>query len=132
MIYKNQWALNFLVMLVFCFGFFVRAHGASQEIRPESQMAGTIVSPMEERKQALSTGEKVFVSLSKTIPVKKGDILEIFQQNTLTMENNKTYPFSRAGQVIVLEIINEHLLLCVIDSSIQEIAVGDRLYYPEP
>ena len=86
---------------------------------------------MEERKQALSTGDKVFVSLSKTIPVKKGDILEIFQQNTLTIEKNKTYPFSKAGRVIVLEIINEHLLLCVIDSSIKEIAVGDHLYYPE-
>lgn len=107
------------------------ALGAPQEIRSPSQLSGTIVSPVEERKQALSSGDKIFVALDTSRPVKKGDALDIFQQASMTIDGKPAFPFVRAGEIIILEIINDRLLLCIIESSIKEIAVGDRIYFPE-
>ena len=126
-----KWVLSLFVVLVIVYGSFACVFGASQEIRQASQMSGTIVAPVEERKQALSSGDKIFVSLDKTRPINKGDILEIYQQAFLPIEKKLTSHFTWAGQGTILEIINERLLLCVIESSIKEIAVGDRLYFPE-
>lgn len=128
---NTKWALTLFGVLVFFSYSFSWAYGASQEIRTPSQLSGTIVSPVEERKQALSSGDKIFVTLDETRPVKKGDTLEIFQQTYLTIDGKPAFSFVRAGQVIILEIINERLLLCVIESSLKEIAVGDRIYFPE-
>lgn len=104
---------------------------ASQEIRPPSALSGTIVAPVEERKQALSSGDKIFVSLDRALPVKKGDTLEIFQSALLTIDDKPALSFVRAGEVIILELVNDRLLLGVIESSIREITVGDRIYFPE-
>ena len=131
MINIHKWVLNLFLVLVIVWGSFTWVFGASQEIRQTSQMSGTIVAPLEERKQALSSGDKIFVSLDKTRPVKKGDALEIYQQAFLSIERKLVYPFTLAGQVTILEIINERLLLCIIESSIKEIAIGDRIYFPE-
>jgi hypothetical protein len=132
MIDKNQWAVRLVIVLVFCFCSLARVYGASQEIRPASQMSGTVISPQEERKQVLSSGDKIFVSLDKAFPVKKGDRLEIFQPTSLPVERKVIPPFIKVGQVIILEIISDRLLLGLIEFSIREIAVGDRLYFPEP
>jgi hypothetical protein len=132
MIEKNQWAFRLVIILVVCFCSLARVYGASQEIRPASQMSGTIIAPQEERKQALSAGDKILVSLEKARPVKKGDMPEIFQPTSLPFEGKGDYPFMKVGQVIILEIITDRLLLGLIESSIREIAVGDRLYFPEP
>ena len=131
MINIRKWALNLSVGLVIAWGSLTWVFGESQEIRQASQMSGTIVAPLEERKQALSSGDKIFVSLDKFRPVKKGDALEIYQQAFLSIERKLISPFTLAGQVTILEIINERLLLCVIESSTKEIAVGDRIYFPE-
>ncbi len=104
---------------------------ASQEIRPPSALSGTIVAPVEVRKQALSFGDKIFVSLDTALPLKKGDKLEIFQPVLLTIDSKPALSFIRAGEIIVLELVNDRLLLGVIESSIREIAVGDRIYFPE-
>lgn len=129
-IYK--WVFNLFVILGIVGGSFTWVLGASQEIRPASQFSGTIVSPVEERKQALHSGDKIFVSLATALPVKKGDTLEIFQEADLILDGKPAFPFVKAGEVIVLEVVNERLLLCVIESSTKEIAVGDRIYFPEP
>ena len=131
MINIHKWVLNLFLVLVIVWGSFTWVFGASQEIRQASQMSGTIVAPMEERKQALSSGDKIFVTLDKTRPVIKGATLEIFQQAFLGVEGKPVFPFVRVGEVTVLEIINERFLLCVIESSTKEIAVGDRIYFPE-
>jgi hypothetical protein len=125
-----KWVFNLSVILgIFLFSF-TWAYGASQEIRPPSQLSGTIVSPVEERKQALSSGDKIFVALDISHPVKKGDILEIFQQANMMIDGKPALPFVRAGEIIILEIVNDRLLLGVIESSSKEIAVGDRIYFP--
>lgn len=131
MISFNKRATNLLVLLGVILCSFTWVYGASQEIRPPSQLSGTIVSPVEERKQALSSGDKIFVTLDKTCPVKKGDTLEIFQQAYLPLDDKTAFPFVLAGKVVILEIINERLLLGVIESSSKEIAVGDRIFFPE-
>ena len=129
-IYK--WGFNLFVILGIVGGSFTWVLGASQEIRPPSQLSGVIVSPVEERKQALSSGDKIFVTLDKSRPVKKGDTLEIFQEADLILDGKPAFPFVKAGEVVVLEVVNERLLFCVIQSSSKEIAVGDRIYFPEP
>ena len=47
------------------------------------------------------------------------------------IDGKPAFPFVRAGEIIILEIINDRLLLGVIESSSKEIAVGDRIYFPE-
>lgn len=123
--------LSLFVVLMMVWGSFTWVFGASQEIRSPSQLSGTILSPVEERKQALSSGDKIFVTLDKSRPVKKGDALEIFQPSDLVIEGKPVLTFVRAGEVVILEIINDRLLLCVIESSSKEIAVGDRIFFPE-
>lgn len=131
MIFKTPRVLTLFFILVSLFTVSSWALGASQEIRTAAQLTGIIVGPMEERKQALSSGDKIFVSLDRPRLVKKGDLLEIFQPTILPGNESKDFFFTMMGQAIVLEIINEHLLLCIIHTSNKEIAVGDRLYFPE-
>jgi hypothetical protein len=131
MIFKTHWGLTLFFTLVTLFCAIAWASGASQEIRPAAQLTGVIVGPMEERKQALSSGDKIFVSLDRPRPVKKGDLLEIFQPTILPGNKDVDLFFMRKGQAIILEIINERLLLCIIHTSNKEIAVGDRIYFPE-
>lgn len=131
MIFKTHRVLTLFFILVTSFSTLAGALGASQEIRPVAQLTGIIVGPMEERKQALSSGDKIFVSLDRPRLVKKGDLLEIFQSIILPGTENKNFSFTRMGQAIILEIINERLLLCIIHTSAKEIAVGDRIYFPE-
>jgi hypothetical protein len=128
-IYK--WIFNVFLILGIVAGSYTWVLGASQDIRPPSQLSGTIVSPVEERKQALSSGDKIFVTLDKSLPVKKGDTLEIFQETYLILESKPAFTLVKTGEVVILEVINERLLLCIIESSSKEIAVGDRIYFPE-
>ena len=131
MISKKHRTLKLFCLIVFFINAFSWAIGASREIRPISQLTGVIVGPIEERKQVLSAGDKIFVSLDQARPVKKGDFLEIYQPTVLPGKANNDVFFVKMGQAIILEIINERLLLCVIHSGNREIAVGDRIYFPE-
>jgi hypothetical protein len=107
------------------------AFGASQEIRPLSHLNGFILAPVEERIQALSSGDRILVSLEKVRPVKKGDRLEIFQPTLFPGGGTGDFLFARVGRAVILEIPHERLLLCEIVSSSKEMAVGDRIYWPE-
>lgn len=131
MTFRKYRPLSLIVLLIVLFTSLAWAVEAPKEIRPNSQLIGTILAPKEERKQALSQGDMIFVGVEKTRQVKKGDILEIFQLTSLPVEENKSLWFSKAGQVIILEIINERLFLCMIESSTKEIAVGDKIYFPD-
>lgn len=131
MTFKKDRPLCLIVLLIVLFTSLAWAIEAPREIRPNSQLIGTILAPKEERKQALSQGDMIFVGVEKNRQVKKGDILEIFQQTLLPGEENKPPWFAKAGQVIILEIINERLFLCMIESSTKEVAVGDKIYFPE-
>jgi hypothetical protein len=129
--YTRHRALLLFILLVSYFCSFTGAMGASQEIRPGSELLGTILASKEDRKQALSHGDVIFVGIEKTLHIKKGDMLEIFQETPLPQAEKGPLWFARAGQVIILEIINERLILCVIESSTKEIAVGDKIYFPD-
>lgn len=131
MLYNKRWASLLFFLLVSCFCPLTGAMGVSQEIRHGSQLMGTILAPKEERKQVLSQGDVVFVGFEKTLPLKKGDLLDIFQEISLPLAQKGPLWFDKAGQVIILEIINERLILCVIELSTKEIAVGDKIYFPD-
>ena len=131
MIFKTRRHLIGLVLLLSLGGPIAGVFGASQEIRPLSQFNGFIIGPVEERIQALSSGDKILVSLEKVRLVKKGDLLEIFQQALLPGSDTRDFLFAKVGRAVVLEIPHERLLLCEIVSSNKEMAVGDRIYWPE-
>lgn len=98
MIFKTHRVLTLFFILVSLFTFLPWALGASQEIRTAAQLTGIIVGPMEERKQALSSGDKIFVSLDRPRLVKKGDLLEIFQPTILPGNESKDFFFTRMGR----------------------------------
>lgn len=128
---RNRQGLVFLVFLILWGIFLVTAGlGAYQEVRQAGQLSGTIVAPVEERKQALSAGDKVFIALDKEVPVKKGDLMEIYQPAP-NLEGKPRFHYIRVGEVIVLEPVNGRLFLAVIENSNREIAVGDRIFIPE-
>ena len=128
---RNRLLLGAFLVTVVCLILQPWAFGASREIRQADQMSGTIIAPLEERKQALSAGDKVFIALDKNRTVKKGDLLEIYQPVPLVLDGKPLFNYARAGEVIVLEPVNDRLLLGVIESSNKEIAVGDRIFFPE-
>jgi hypothetical protein len=128
---KELRALGIVCLLVFCLSSLIGVCAASPDIRPGSQLNGIIVAPKEERKLALSKGDEIFVATEKSLPVKKGDVLEIFQPISLSAGEEKVPWFAKAGEIVILEIINDRFFLGVIDSSTKEITVGDRLYFPE-
>ncbi len=126
---RRRWTI---VGLVVClgWGWMARVLAENPEIRSLEQFSGTVIAPLEERKQVLSSGDKVFIALDKTLPVKKGDLLEIFQPAPLVQEGKPLYLFIRAGQAMILETVQERLVLAVIETNTREIAVGDRVYFP--
>jgi hypothetical protein len=107
------------------------AWGNSKELRSGSQMNGWITAPLEEGKQAFAAGDKVLITLERPRPVKKGDKLEIFQPIASRQDTPKDGLMTKVGRGVVLEINERGILLCVIESSIREIGVGDRIYWPE-
>jgi hypothetical protein len=131
MIFKTRRHLIGWLFLMALGGPITGVWGASQDVRPVSQFNGFIIAPVEERIQVLSSGDKIFVSLEKNRTVKKGDRLEIFQPTLLPGSDTKDFLFAKVGQAVILEIPHERLLVCEIVSSQKEMAVGDRIYWPE-
>jgi hypothetical protein len=130
MFFKKFSLIGMIVLMIFL-GVTPWVSGNSKELRPASQMNGWITVPLEEAKQALSTGDKILVALEKPRPVKKGDKLEIFQSIVSRQEAPKDGLMNKVGRAVVLEINDQGILLCMIESSIREIGVGDRIYWPE-
>jgi hypothetical protein len=130
--FSKKFSLIFgLIVLMIFLGAAPRVWGNSKELRPASQMNGWITAPLEEGKQALSSGDKVLIALEKPRSVKKGDKLEIFQPVISREEAPKNSLMTKVGRAVVLEISEQNILLCVIESSNREIGVGDRIYWPE-
>lgn len=100
----------------------------SREIRPASQMTGTIIAPLDQGKLALSAGDKVLVIVEPDLRFKPGDFLEIFQPVAPRDAEPLDPLLKKVGLAVMLETVQEKLLLCVIDSSTREIAAGDRVY----
>jgi putative ubiquitin-RnfH superfamily antitoxin RatB of RatAB toxin-antitoxin module len=131
MIFKIHWGVIASIVWLSLLNPLAWTFGASQELRPASQLSGLITAAMEEGKQALSAGDKIFVALSQARLVKKGDRVEIFQPLLVPAKDNSAQLFAKVGQAIVLEITGEGLLLCEIISSQKEVAVGDGIYFSE-
>lgn len=100
----------------------------NREIRPASQMSGTIIAPLESGKQILTAGDKFIVGLVKKFEVKPGDHLEIFNQPSLGQKESPDPFFQRIGLAVFLEKIDAGRILCVIDHSVKEVSVGDWVY----
>jgi hypothetical protein len=131
MIFKKS-GFEIGIILVLCiWGGVSWASGDSKELRPRSQMNGMVTAPVEEGLQALSSGDKILVTLEDVRPVKKGDRLEIFQPVVIAGKSLPDGLLARIGQAVVLEVVEERLLLCMIVSSIREVGVRDRIFWPE-
>lgn len=104
----------------------------AQEIRKGSDLSGIIVAPLDQGKIALASADKIFVSLDRPARIKVGDSLEIFQALSQEEKDQSGSFYRRVGKGTLLEIINSQLVLCVIDASLREVAVGDRIYFVSP
>ena len=101
---------------------------SAQEFRKDSELKGVITGSVETGKLMLSSGDKIYIGLEKELSLKHGDSIEIFQAALMPEKEGDPVLFRRVGRGTLLEIISSKLLLCIIDQSTQEIAVGDRVW----
>jgi hypothetical protein len=99
----------------------------AQEFRKAPDLQGVITGSVETGKLMLSAGDKIYVGLEKELSLKHGDAIAIFQVALLPEKEGQSPLFRRVGRGRLLEIIAPQLLLCIIDASEREIAVGDRV-----
>jgi hypothetical protein len=102
---------------------------SAQEFRKASELKGVIVGSVETGKLLLSSGDKMYIGLDKELPLKQGDALEFFQVALLPEKEGEPPLFRRVGQGTLLEIVSPQLLVGIIDQSIREIAVEDRVFF---
>jgi hypothetical protein len=101
---------------------------SAQEFRKDLELKGVITGSVETGKLMLSSGDKIYIGLEKELSLKHGDSIEIFQAALMPEKEGDPALFRRVGRGTLLEIIGSKLLLCIIDQSTQEIAVGDRVW----
>jgi hypothetical protein len=115
-----------LVATVFCAtADLVRAEKPRKEVLPAEFMSGTITTPFESGKILLASNDKIIVDFKKDYGVKPGDYLEIFQVLAHDKTEDENDVYRKIGLGIVIERIDPKHAVCIIDSSIKEVAVGD-------
>jgi hypothetical protein len=99
----------------------------NKEFREVTELQGTIISPAQQGKLALSSGDKISVFLEKSQTLKIGDPFEIFQESLI---GPKVPLYRKIGEATILQIVNDKLVIAIIDSSANEVMVGDKVYLP--
>lgn len=125
---KTRWTVLFLLswgMNLLCFSSLMSQE--NKEFREGTELQGTIVSAVQQGKLALSSGDKISVLLEKSQTMKIGDPFELYQES-LIGPNASLY--QKIGEATILQIINDRLVFGIIDSSVNEVAVGDKVYLP--
>jgi hypothetical protein len=102
-----------------------RAENRSKEVLPADFMSGTITTPFESGKILLASNDKIIIEFKTDYGIKPGDYLEIFQTLTLNGQEDENGLYRKIGLGIVIEKIDPTHAVCIIDSSVKEVAVGD-------
>jgi hypothetical protein len=125
---KRTWVIPLIGWICLAASLTWAEERVNREIRPISNMSGTIISPLETGKQILSMGDKIVVGLAGKIEVKPGDHLEIFQSLSREPDESLDSSLRRIGMAVFLEKIDERRILCIIDYSVKEVSVGDWVF----
>ena len=103
----------------------VRAENRSKEVLPADFMSGTITTSFESGKILLASNDKIIIDFKTDYGIKPGDYLEIFQALALDKKEDEDGLYRKIGLAIVIEKIDPRHAVCIIDSSVKEVAVGD-------
>jgi hypothetical protein len=106
----------------------VQADNSNKEVLPVSSMSGIIKGTFEPGKLLLSSNDKIVIDLIEVYGIKPGDYVEIYQPLVPEVKEDGIALFRKIGLGIIIEKIGEKQAVCLIDSSIKEISVGDLVY----
>jgi hypothetical protein len=109
-----------------------QAENSKKEVLPASVMSGFISGTFEAGKLLLSSNDKIVVDLITTSGTKLGDGVEIYQPLDPEKKEGDGVLYRRIGLATIIEKIDEKKAVCIIDSSIREISVGDLVRVVNP
>jgi hypothetical protein len=109
-----------------------QADNSKKEVLPASVMSGFISGTFEAGKLLLSSNDKIVVDFITTPGTKLGDSVEIYQPLDPEKKEGEAALFRRIGLALIIEKIDEKKAVCIIDSSIKEIAVGNLVRVVAP
>lgn len=109
-----------------------QADNGKKELLPAFSMSGIIMGTFEPGKILLSSKDKIVIDLNKAYGIKPGDQIELFQPLSPGSEIQDNTLYRKIGLGIIIENIDEKKAVCIIDSSIKEISVGDLVRVVNP
>ena len=95
-------------------------------------MSGIITGTFEPGKILLSSNDKIVIDLNKAYGIKPGDQIELFQPLSPGSEIRDNTLYRKIGLGIIIEKMDERKAVCIIDSSTNEISVGDLVRVVNP
>ncbi len=109
-----------------------QAENSKKEVLPASAMSGIIKGTFEPGKLLLSSNDKIVIDLEKVSGTKPGDYVEIYQPLDIEKKKDGEALYRKIGLGILIEKIDEKKAICIIDSSVKEISVGDLVRVINP
>jgi hypothetical protein len=123
--------LNPILFILILIGL-AQADNSQKEVLPAYSMSGIITGTFEHGKLLLSSNDKIVIDLNKDYGIKPGDQIELFQPLSPGSEIQDSTLYRKIGLGIIIEKIDEKKAVCIIDSSIKEISVGDLVRVVNP
>ena len=105
---------------------------SSKEVQPVQAMSGIITDALETGKILLASSDKIVVSFKKDYGIKPGDYLEIFEPLDPKKKGGEENLFKKIGLGIIVEKIDVQQAVCIIDSSVKEISLGNLVRVVTP
>lgn len=109
-----------------------RTENRNKEVLPVDFMSGIITMPFEAGKILLASNDKILIGFNKDYGIKSGDYLEIFQALDPDEKEDENGLYRKIGLSIIIEKIDPTHAVCIIDSSVKEVAVGDLVRVVHP
>ena len=109
-----------------------QAENSKKEVLPASSMSGIIKGTFEPGKLLLSSNDKILIELREIYGTKPGDHVEIYQPLDPEEKEGGEALYRKIGLGIIIEKIDEQKAVCIIDSSLKEISVGDLVRVVNP
>jgi len=123
--------LNPVLFILILIGL-AQADNSQKEVLPAYAMSGIIKGTFEPGKLLLSSNDKIVIDLKKVYGTKPGDYVEIYQPLDPEKKEDDEALYRKIGLGIIIEKIDEKKAVCIIDSSIKEISVGDLVRVVNP
>ena len=109
-----------------------QADNSKKEVLPAYSMSGIIKGAFEPGKLLLSSNDKILIELREIYGTKPGDYVGIYQPLDPEEKEGGEALYRKIGLGIIIEKIDEKKAVCIIDSSLKEISVGDLVRVVNP